>query len=108
MAKRGFPSGPLLQSVVTPGQDRHPSQRFPHVAIDVREEHTARIVRRILAERDAGARLRGIATPMAAVQPVGLRGGQWHASTVREVLLNERDYRGNARGASAVRWPAIL
>jgi site-specific DNA recombinase len=35
-------------------------------------------------------------------------GAKWYASSVREVLLNETDYRGGYRGESKERWPVIL
>ena len=67
----------------------------------------ARIVRRIFDQRQAGATLREIAYDVSGDDD-GPRGGRWHASTIAEILANESAYRGGTRGASAVRWPAIL
>jgi site-specific DNA recombinase len=71
-------------------------------------DHEATIVRRIVAQRATGATLAAIADDLNSDGATTRRGGRWHASSVREVLLNEADYRGGRRGASGVCWPAIL
>lgn len=67
----------------------------------------AYLVRRVFQRRSAGATLRQIADDLND-QTTGPRGGRWYASTIAEILANEDAYRGGERGASAVRWPAIL
>ena len=71
------------------------------------EPRAAALVRTIFALRASGETLQAIAD---TVQPLasGPRGGLWYPSTIREVLQNESAYRGNTRGASSIRWPAIL
>jgi site-specific DNA recombinase len=71
------------------------------------DEHSAAIVRRIFALRDTGPTMLAIAEALSGVTTS--RGGKrWYASSVREVLLNEDNYRGGKRGDSDLRWPAIL
>jgi site-specific DNA recombinase len=72
------------------------------------EDHAAPIVRRIFAERAAGATLSEIATHLNTLATASPRGSRWYASGVRDVLNNESAYRGGTRGASGVHWPAIL
>lgn len=72
------------------------------VAID---EQAAAVVRRIFHLARQGATLRAIARALEAPGP---RGGQWHASSVSEILANESAYRGGARGESTVCWPQVL
>lgn len=69
------------------------------------EPDAADVVRRIFRLRAERHTLREIAALMRGPSP---RGGAWFASGVRELLLNERAYRGGCRGESAERWPAIL
>lgn len=72
------------------------------------DPEAAAVVRRIFAERRAGASLRGIAAGLNVDGIRTARGHTWHASSVREVLLNEAAYRGGKRGDSAVKWIKIL
>ena len=69
------------------------------------EPEAAQQVREIFTLRSQGLSLRTIADLLIGAPPYGAR---WYASSVREVLQNESAYRGNTRGASAVRWPTIL
>jgi len=48
------------------------------------------------------------ATPNTEGVPTPRGGRSWYPSTVREVLMHERSYRGGKRGASESRWPIIL
>lgn len=71
------------------------------------DEHSTAIVRRNVALRDAGLSMAKIADQLRG--KATSRGGQrWYASSVREVLLNEDNYRGGRRGDSDLRWPASL
>jgi site-specific DNA recombinase len=71
------------------------------------DENCATIVRRIYALRDSGLTMQAIADALSGVTTS--RGGKrWYASSVREVLLNEDNYRGGKRGDSDLRWPVIL
>lgn len=71
-------------------------------------EEEAEIVRSIFAMRDAGRTLAAIADSLNADGLTTRRGRRWHASSVREILLNEADYRGGARNESPSNWPVIL
>jgi len=82
--------------------------------IDI-DPNTARIVRRIFELNAMGLSLRKIANdlnvsgvPTARAHQQRYHGAQWHASNVREVLLNEDAYRGGKRGDSPVCWQPIL
>ena len=75
------------------------------IAID---PEAAAVVRAIFQRRAAGATLGAIADALNGDGVSTRRGGRWHASSVREVLLNEADYRGGRRGESGLCWPAIL
>lgn len=68
----------------------------------------ATIVRRIFARRWQGQTLTAIADGLNRDKIKTPRGRKWHASSVREVLLNEPIYRGGRRGPSPVTWPVIL
>jgi len=68
----------------------------------------AAIVRSIFAMRATGATLATIAGNLNAAGHTTRRGRQWHASSVREIILNEADYRGGPRNGSVMSWPAIL
>lgn len=73
------------------------------------DEAGAAIVRQIFALRGEGVSLRAIAERLNQDKAqTGKGGGQWYASSVREVLQNEDAYRGGYRGESSERWPAIL
>jgi len=75
------------------------------VTVDVA---AADVVRRILAQRDAGATLQAIADGLVAAGVPTARGGaSWYPSTVRAVLANRPAYAGGTRGSSSVRWPCI-
>lgn len=67
----------------------------------------AAVVRRIFALRDGGLSMAKIAEALGDA-PTGHGGKRWYASSVREVLLNEANYRGGKRGDSDQNWPAIL
>jgi len=71
-------------------------------------EAEADIVRRIFEMRGSGAVLTAIADALNADGITTRRGGNWHASSVSNVLDNEDAYRGGYRGDSKVRWPVIL
>ena len=75
------------------------------VAID---EGTAPIVRNIFWWRQHENTLREIAGKLNEQGIPTPRGCKWHASSVKAVLDNEDKYRGGWRGASTMRWPAIL
>lgn len=75
------------------------------IAID---PDAAAVVCAIFQRRAAGATLAAIADDLNAAGASTPRGGRWHGSSVREVLLNEADYRGGRRGESGVCWPAVL
>lgn len=68
----------------------------------------AAIVKRIFALREAGATLTAIATALNDDQVQPRHGARWYASSVREVLQNEDNYRGGRRGESNQTWPVIL
>lgn len=70
----------------------------------------AAIVRRIIAERRRkGGTLQAIADGLNADGIASPRGGRaWYPSSVAAVLANADAYAGGTRGASSVRWPAIL
>ena len=72
------------------------------------EAQEAATVRDIFAQHKAGASLRTIAGSLNNAGITSARGAQWYASTVREVLGNEAQYRGGLRGESNQPWPAIL
>ena len=64
----------------------------------------------IIFDRNAsGASLRAIAAELNAHEYATPHGGKkWYASSVREVLLNAKAYRGGKRGGSNANWPKIL
>lgn len=68
----------------------------------------AEIVRLIFAMRAGGATLTAIADELNTQGIQTRRGRGWHASSVREILRNEADYRGGARNGSGRTWSAIL
>jgi site-specific DNA recombinase len=72
------------------------------------EREASRIVRRIFALRSQGLTLRAIATQLNKRTTPSPRGKRWFHSSVAVVLANEEAYRGGLRGASAIKWPAIL
>lgn len=75
----------------------------------LRVEHgQARVVRRIFALRGERLTLRAIAARLNTRHTPSPQGAHWHHSSVAAVLANEPYYRGGKRGASEVRWPAIL
>jgi site-specific DNA recombinase len=71
------------------------------------DDNGAAIVRRIFALRDGGLSMAKIAEALGST-PTARGGKRWYASSVREVLLNEADYRGGKRGDSDLHWPMIL
>jgi site-specific DNA recombinase len=68
----------------------------------------AAIVKQIFELRAGGATLTAIAGELNQSATGTRHGAAWYASSVREVLLNEDNYRGGLRGESPERWPAIL
>ena len=71
------------------------------------EPIAAEVIRQIYRLRYQGKSLRAIAAEVQQLAP-SPRGGNWHASSVSEILLNEAAYRGGSRGSSSVRWQVIL
>ena len=72
------------------------------------DQMAANTVRHIFRRRRQGATLTRIADELNADGIPTARGGTWHASSVAVVLDNGHAYAGGKRGASAVRWPAII
>jgi len=68
----------------------------------------ADVVRRIFRRRRQGIALATIADELNAAGITTARGHDWHASSVAVVLQNGTAYAGGVRGASDVRWPAII
>lgn len=68
----------------------------------------AYVVRAIFARRASGASMRAIADALNADGHCTDHGKDWQHSSVREILSRETIYRGGLRGASTLRWPAIL
>jgi len=68
----------------------------------------AAIVRRIFDLRRGGSTLTAIAEELNRDGMPTRYGVKWYASSVREVLLNEADYRGGLRGESPEAWQVIL
>lgn len=79
--------------------------RLEGVEID---QAAAETVKRIFALRKADMTLTAIAGDLNATGTPTRHGAKWYASSVREVLLNEDNYRGGLRGDSPERWPIIL
>jgi site-specific DNA recombinase len=65
-------------------------------------------VRTIFELKATGASLRKIAAALNEAGITSSRGTQWYASSVREVLGNETQYKGGQRGGSPEHWLAIL
>jgi site-specific DNA recombinase len=72
------------------------------------DDAAAAIVQRIFALRWQGQTLTQIADELNRDGVKTGRGRGWHASSVREVLLNEAAYRGSQRGNSLMFWPIVL
>ena len=72
------------------------------------EPAAAGLVRHIFTLRDEGRAYGAIAAILNAEGFTTQRGKQWHASSVREIVLNEAKYKGAVMNESAVHWPAIL
>ncbi len=72
------------------------------------DDAAAAIVQRIFALRWQGQTLTQIADELNREGVKTGRGRKWHASSVREILLNEYAYHGGQRGTSTMCWPAIL
>jgi len=70
---------------------------------------SAALVRRMFLMRGQPISLGDIAATLNTEGVPTPRGGRsWYPSTVREVLMHERSYRGGKRGESESRWPIIL
>lgn len=67
----------------------------------------ANIVQQIFDMRQQGKSLRRIAT-VVSVLSKSPRGGEWYATSISEILLNQDAYLGGFRGESSVAWPIIL
>ncbi|MBI1294291.1 hypothetical protein GC175_04955 [bacterium] len=76
-----------------------------NVAVD---KDGAKLVTWIFRERAKGQTLTAIADGLNKDGHTTARGGRWHASSVREILLNEDAYRGGKRGESGLQWPKLL
>ena len=74
------------------------------------DDDAADIVRRIIAERRRkGGTFQAIADGLNLDGITTARGGQtWRPSSVAVVWANRDAYAGGQRGASSVRWPAII
>lgn len=73
------------------------------------DQKQADVVRYIFSLRlDRHYSMQAIAEALNAKKIISPRGSLWYASGVREILLNEQDYRGGFRGTSSVMWPAIV
>ncbi|MBA3868599.1 MAG: recombinase family protein [Anaerolineae bacterium] len=72
------------------------------------DEHGASVVRTIFSLRGDKQSYGAIAGILNAKGYITQRGKQWHASSVREIVLNEGKYNGALMNGSAVQWPAIL
>jgi site-specific DNA recombinase len=77
------------------------------VGVEVNEQR-AELVRDIFAQRVAGSTLTAIADRLNEQGYTTERGGSWHASSVRQILLNEDAYKGGYRGESPERWPTLF
>lgn len=71
-------------------------------------DYEVEVVRDIFSGRTRNLTLVQIADELNEREIKTRRGGNWHASSVRQVLLNEDKYRGGFRGESKERWPSIL
>ena len=72
------------------------------------DQGAANIVRAMFALRDKDLSFREIARYLNNAEIKTMRGKTWHASSVREVLLNRMVYQGSLRGESEIAWPRIL
>lgn len=72
------------------------------------DPEAAAVVRRIFTRRRQGVPLGTIADELNTDGVRTARGRAWHASSVAVVLGNGDAYAGGERGASNVRWPAII
>lgn len=79
----------------------------PVVNVEIDQE-SAEVVRWIFSERYKGQTLAAIADGLNQDGKTTARGKRWHASSVREVILNEDAYLGGQRGESGLCWPGIL
>jgi len=68
----------------------------------------ADLVRDIFAMRADKMTLAQIASTLNENGKRTARNGNWHASSVRQILINEDKYRGGNRGESDKLWPVIL
>jgi site-specific DNA recombinase len=74
------------------------------------DPEAAQVVRKVFALHRSGWALRAIAESYANESgiPTPRGGSKWHHSTVRAILANQAAYAGGNRGASTVKWPAII
>ena len=73
------------------------------------EPVAAAVVRQILRWHYAGATYQAIADRLNERGDTPPRGGRvWYRSSIGEIVRNGPIYRGGARGASAVAWPALV
>jgi site-specific DNA recombinase len=68
----------------------------------------ATLVRNIFTMRSDMMTLTEIADTLNESGETTARGGGWHASSVRQILLNENKYKGGNRGESDEHWPRII
>jgi len=71
------------------------------------DQDEAATVKRIFLLRQTST-LVEIAADLNEHKIITSRGRPWHASSVREVLINKNKYQGGFRGESSERWPVIL
>jgi site-specific DNA recombinase len=71
-------------------------------------EGEAAVVRDVFDWRTCGRTLTAIADELNRRGILTRRGRIWHASSVRELLLNADAYRGLPRNGSGITWPVIL
>ena len=83
-------------------------RREPETKRILIEASEARIIRRIFTLKAQGWTMRAIAAELNRRHYPSPRGKVWHHSSVQVVYLAEQHYRGGKRGASDLRWPAIL
>lgn len=72
------------------------------------DHYRAQMVKGMFALRDKGQSFHEIARSLNLIDFKTPRGKVWHASSVREIILNRLIYLGSTRGESKVEWPRIL
>ena len=77
------------------------------VGVEIDPEGEALVID-IFNQRSAGGVLTQIADNLNEQGHTTARGHDWHASSVRQILLNEAKYKGGYRGESQEQWPKLL